>query len=206
MNMLLWFWFFFLMNNVMHSPFSAVICSSFATKVDCWNTCLYCTWSSTEKRIWWQGTSSITFLIYLERCVFGSWVYLHDSALKFHKHAVLMALLLLMFLLCMCAVRPCLVVRSFHLWFVISSVTVWLTPIWGKLLLADGFVYDKQIADVWSCGVTLYVMVVGAYPFEDPEEPKNFRKTIQVTLIHFSCFSYIFFLYTSWVCASKCLN
>jgi serine/threonine protein kinase len=53
----------------------------------------------------------------------------------------------------------------------------------GKLLLADGFVYDKQIADVWSCGVTLYVMVVGAYPFEDPEEPKNFRKTIQVILI-----------------------
>lgn len=52
-------------------------------------------------------------------------------------------------------------------------------------VIANSRTYDGKLADVWSSGVMLYVMLFCEYPFERPEDsgdPHRFQKVCKVAL------------------------
>mmetsp|Transcript_7891 Transcript_7891/g.20208 ORF Transcript_7891/g.20208 Transcript_7891/m.20208 type:complete len:298 (+) Transcript_7891:632-1525(+) len=49
-------------------------------------------------------------------------------------------------------------------------------------MAGEGAQYDAMAADVWSMGATLYLMIVGVYPFEDPANPRDITSTLRNVL------------------------
>ena len=43
-----------------------------------------------------------------------------------------------------------------------------------------GCKYDGMLSDIWSCGIILYLMLIGSFPFEDKNMEKLYTKIIRI--------------------------
>jgi 5'-AMP-activated protein kinase, catalytic alpha subunit len=52
------------------------------------------------------------------------------------------------------------------------------SPCYAAPELINGEEYNPELADVWSCGITLYVMAYGVLPFDEPTKEELYDKIL----------------------------